>query len=74
MTPISKRQHARFHIYTKQFCFETFIYCETFKYVYKNFKNQDNLRYVLFTKILTVYVTLFFNKLFELAFLYLQKA
>ena len=65
MTAIRETQRARFYIHKKQ------KYCQTFLYtqIETLFKKQDNFRYVLYTKSLTLYVTGFFMKSLNLAFI-----
>ena len=69
MTPISKIQHARFYIYRKQKSRNGYLYTKSQTLC----KKQDNLRYVLFTKSLTLYVTQFFMKSLKLVFIDAQK-
>ena len=58
ITAISERQCVRFNIYKKQKNCETFSYTKS----QKVFKNQNNIRYDLYIKIKTLYVTQFFIK------------
>ena len=66
MTSINERQRARFFIYKKQKHCDTFLYTKSQKF----FTKKDYLRSVLYTKIQTLYVTQFFMKNLNLAFLY----
>ena len=47
MTAFSKQQRARLYIYKAKNC-ETFLYTK----IHILFTNQDNLRYVLYTKVI----------------------
>ena len=64
MTSINERQGA--HLYTQKS-----KKCETFLYTKGQtlFKKQDNFCYVLYTKSQTMYVTQFFAKILNLAFI-----
>ena len=70
MTPISKRQHARFYIYKKQKKCKTFIYTK----IQTLCKQQDNLCYVFIHKNSDTLHYAILMKFLELAFICIEKA
>ena len=70
MTPIKKRQGARFYIYKDIFSLETFIYIQKFRHFDKS---KTICVPFLFTKTQKLYFTWFFMKFLKEAFIYIFK-